>query len=244
MKKQMNQLRLFILNSKGGCGKSTAAMYAFLVASMQKKPTHFLDLDNTSVTLTNFFNNIKDRKPEFIKSSSFSLLGKDNRIDRSKIDSFIEAISTLDYVIADFGAESSNQFCQFLKEEAKNGIVQTLNGLNVRILLVFAGGGCAVDCLRFFELLKSVEGVKEITHIVANEYHGGFENKTVTDFTKATITLAPLTDDPLSEANIQFTQMLQKGVVYDEILKLSVMRKTRIIKHLENFANQLENTIL
>lgn len=234
-------MKHFIVQSKGGVGKSYITKLLSLKAEKEKKETYFLDCDNSSASSTKFFNGIKDKKSKYIKAGSFNLLGQDKKIDRTRFDTFLSEIEKLENVVADFGAASSDQLLYYIIEEEKNHLIETFKEMNIRLLLVFAGGGSAKECVEFFDLANKIPGIGEITHIIANEKQGGIKGRSVKDYTEAKVQIGNLHDDPNSEAQKEWDQLMIDGVVYSDILSINLVRRRRITNYLDNIFNQINS---
>jgi hypothetical protein len=234
-------MKSLVLNSKGGIGKSFLVKLLALKAEKEGAETYIIDCDNSSGSTTKYYHGIKDRKPKNIKFSSYNLIGPDKKIDRTMFDNFLGSIEKLENVVVDFGAASSDQLLYYIQEEANNGIIETLNELNVRLLLVIAGGGSTKECVEFFEFANSIPGIGAITHLIANEYHGGVGAKSVKEFTNSKVQIGRLHNDPGSEAQREWEQLMINGVVYADILKLNISRRRRIINYLDNIFSQINS---
>lgn len=231
---------IFNAMSKGGVGKSYSAKLHSLKADKNQAETYFLDCDNASASLTKFFKGIEDRKQSFVKFGSYNLLGSDKKIDRTKFDMFLSMIAELPNVVVDFGAASSEQLIYYIQEEASNGIINTLKELDIKILLVIAGGGSIKECVEFFNEANKIEGMRQITHLVANEFLGGVNGKTVKEFTNAKIQITKLHEDANSEAQREWDKLMNEGVVYSDILTMNVIRRRRITNYLDNTFKQFD----
>ncbi len=141
----------------------------------------------------------------------------------------------------DFGAASSEQWIYYIQEESKNNVIETFKEMGIQILLVMAGGGSAKECVEFFQLANQIDGMGEITHIVANEYQGGIKDKSVQEYTNAKIQITRLHDDTNSEAQKEWDRLMAEGVVYSDIMALNVIRRRRILNYLENIFNQIDS---
>lgn len=234
-------MKQLIIQSKGGAGKSYLTKLLSLLADKEKKEKFFIDCDNSSASTTKFFSGIKDRKSSYVKFSNFNLLGSDRKIDRTKFDSFLAEIEKLENVVADFGATSSDQLFFYMLEEQKNGIIQTFTEMDIQLLLVVAGGGSAKECVEFFNLANKIPGIGEITHLIANEFQGGINGKSVKEYTNSKVQIGKLHDDPNSEAQREWDKLMIDGVVYSDILKLSALRRRRIVNYLDDIFNQINS---
>ncbi len=234
-------MKQFIIQSKGGAGKSYITKLLSLKAEKERKETYFLDCDNSSASTTKFFNGIKDRKSEYLKFASFNLLGPDKKIDRTRFDTFLSEIVNLENVVADFGATSSDQLLYYMMEEQNNGIIETFAEMDIQMLLIVAGGGSAKECVEFFEQANKIPGISSITHLVANEFQGGVKGKTVKEFTNAKIQIGKLHEDANSEAQKEWDKLMIDGVVYSDILNISMIRRRRVTNYLDNIFNQINS---
>lgn len=225
--------RIFIIQSKGGVGKSYLTKLFALKASKEKQLTHFIDCDNASASTSKFFAGIPKDKREFLKFKSENLLGIDRKIDRTKFDNFIEVVSKLDNVVCDFGAASSEQLLYYIQEEKDNNVIEVLKDLGITFYLVVAGGGSIKECVEYVDSLKKIKGMKDLTSIVANEYLGGVNGQSVKEFSAATIQITSLQDDRNSEAQKEWDNLMNSGITYDDIGSLPIMRKRRITNYLD-----------
>lgn len=228
--------RFFIIQSKGGVGKSYISKILTLLASMNQAITYFIDIDNASASLTKFAKAILSKKDKYVRTSSYNLLGSDRKIDRTRFDIFISELEQLPEFVCDFGAASSEQMLYYLQEE--RNVIGILKELDIRILFVVAGGGSIKECVEFFNLAKDIDGIGEITSMVANEYFGTIDGKSVKEYTNAPIQLKRLHNDPTSQAQIEWEALMNNGFVFDDIDKMSIIRKSRIMNYLNNLNTQ------
>ncbi len=236
-------MKIFIIQSKGGVGKSYLTKLMSLKADKEQTRTYFIDCDNASASTTKFFKSIEERKSKHILFKSENLLGADKKIDRTKFDSFLDAVQKLDNVVVDFGAASSEQLLYYIQEESKNGIIETLNEIGVKLFLVFAGGGSIKESLDFALDLKKIDGIGTLVKVVANEYLGGVNGQSVKDYCNSEIQLISLHEDINSEAQQEWNNLLNSGIVFSEIQSMSVIRKKRILSYLDSIFNQINQHI-
>jgi hypothetical protein len=236
-------MKIFIIQSKGGVGKSYLTKLMSLKADKEQTRTYFIDCDNASASTTKFFKSIEERKSKHILFKSENLFGADKKIDRTKFDSFLDAVQKLDNVVVDFGAASSEQLLYYIQEESKNGIIETLNEIGVKLFLVFAGGGSIKESLDFALDLKKIDGIGTLVKVVANEYLGGVNGQSVKDYCNSEIQLISLHEDINSEAQQEWNNLLNSGIVFSEIQSMSVIRKKRILSYLDSIFNQINQHI-
>lgn len=234
-------MKQFIIQSKGGAGKSYLTKLLSLKAEKEEKETYFLDCDNSSASSTKFFNGIKDRKSKYVKFSSFNLLGPDKKIDRTRFDTFLSEVEKLENVVADFGATSSDQLLHYMMEEQNNGVIETFAEMNIQLLLVVLGGGSAKECVEYFGQANKIPGIGSITHLIANEFQGGVNGKSVKEFTDSKVQIGKLHDDVNSEAQKEWDKLMIDGVVYSDFLNITVIRRRRIVNYLDNIFNQINS---
>jgi len=173
----------FILQSKGGVGKSA---FAYLLANINKErpDLRIIDMDNETNTASNQIKFIKTGKHNLINSSTKS-------IDRSSFDNFFGDFISSDYssALCDLGATTSEQFLVFLKE-AGDEIIKELVIMNVEIQIccVIAGSNAfpasAEYCRELFKILPVDERIKKF--IIKNNYTEFTEEQvnTLTDISK------------------------------------------------------------
>ena len=233
-------MKVFLLNSKGGVGKSYSAKILSLKADKEQSKTYFIDCDNASASTTKFFKGIEERKSPYILFKSENLMGSDKKIDRTKFDTFLSTIEKLENVCVDFGAASSEQVLFYMQEEFENGILDTLNDLGVTIFLVVAGGGSIKESIEFVLELKKIPGIEKIVRVIANEYHGGVNGKSVQSYTNADIQINSLHKDINSEAQREWNDLMNSGVVYSDIMAMTLIRKRRIVSYLDSIFTQID----
>lgn len=232
-------MKIFIIQSKGGVGKSYLTKLMSLKADKEKLKTYFIDCDNASASTTKFFKSIEEKKSSHILFKSENLLGSDKKIDRTKFDSFLDTVQKLDNVVVDFGAASSEQLLYYIQEESKNGIIETLDEIGVKLFLVIAGGGSIKESIDFALDLRKIEHIGTLVKIVANEYLGGVSGQTVKEYTKADIQITSLHEDTNSEAQQEWNELLNSGIVYSDIQSMSMIRRKRILSYLDSIFNQI-----
>lgn len=232
--------RRFLLNEKGGVGKSYTTKLLALMAEAEKVKTHIVDADNASASSTKYFQGIVDRKSEYVLYKSENLVGPDRRIDRTKFDTFLETISQLDNVVVDFGAASSEQLCYYLQEEYSNGIIEIFEELEIQLYVIIAGGGMIKESIDFFLKLKKIKGIEKIVTIVANEKEGGVNGKSVAEYTKADVQIPLFHEDSNSAAYLEWKEMMNNGMVYSDIQKLPLIRRKRITSYLDSIFLQFK----
>jgi hypothetical protein len=233
-------MKIFIIQSKGGVGKSYLTKLLSLKADKEQAKTYFIDCDNASASTTKFFRGIDERKSSYILFKSENLLGADKKIDRTKFDTFLSVVEKLENVIVDFGAASSEQLLYYIQEESKNGILETLQEIGVNIFLLVAGGGSIKESVEFALELKKINGIEEMVTVVANEYLGGVSGKNVQSYTSAEIQINSLHEDPNSEAQKEWNDLMNSGVVYSDILSMTVIRKRRVLAYLDSIFTQID----
>lgn len=232
--------RRFLLNEKGGVGKSYTTKLLALMAEAEEVKTHIVDADNASASATKYFQGIVDRKSEYVLYKSENLVGPDRRIDRTKFDTFLETISQLENVVVDFGAASSEQLCYYLQEEYSNGIIEIFEELEIQLYVIIAGGGMIKESIDFFLKLKKLKGIEKIVTIVANEKEGGVNGKSVAEYTKADVQIPLFHEDSNSAAYLEWKEMMNNGMVYSDIQKLPLIRRKRITSYLDSIFLQFK----
>jgi hypothetical protein len=232
-------MKIFIIQSKGGVGKSYLTKLLSLKADKDETKTYFIDCDNASASTTKFFKGIEERKSPYILFKSENLLGVDKKIDRTKFDTFLSTVEKLENVIVDFGAASSEQLLYYIQEESKNDILETLQEIGVNLFLVVAGGGSIKESIEFALELKKIKGVEKLVTVVANEYLGGVNGNSVREYSKADVQITSLHEDTNSEAQKEWNDLMNSGVVYSDIQSMTVIRKKRIVSYLDSIFNQI-----
>jgi hypothetical protein len=233
-------MKIFLIQVKGGVGKSYVSKLLSLKADKEKVKTYFIDCDNASATTTKFFKGIETRKSPNILFKSENLLGVDKKIDRTKFDTFLSMIEKLENVVVDFGAASSEQLLYYIQEESKNGILETFEEIGVNFFLLMAGGGSIKESVEVALELKKIPGIEEIVTVVANEFQGGVNGKSVKEYTDADVQITNLHEDANSEAQKEWNNLMNSGVVYSDVLSMTVIRRRRVLSYLDSIFAQVD----
>lgn len=226
-------MKYLIIQSKGGVGKSFLAKLLYLKAEKENIATAFLDADQNTDSLHEFFHGIKDRKPKNIKYKKVKLLGEDKKIVRDRFNEIYDVITTEESYVVDLGADSSQQFLNYVEE---NNLLQDLEKAGLTFLLILCGGTSIDECLSFYEKFKKVEGIGAITKVVANEKDGGVKGQSVTEFTKADKTLKVYSTE--TEPQMELNALLTKGCVYEDFNKLHAVRRSKLFIYLADVFKQ------
>jgi len=234
-------MKTVLFQSKGGAGKSFCSRLLYAYHLNKNQTSHFIDIDNASGSLTKFFNSIEERKNPKIEFANFNLMGANKKIDRSLFDLLLSEISTRENVVIDAGAATSEQILYYLRDEEPNGIIGDLKEMNIRLMLVVAGGGSARECYDFFEEAKNIPGLKDITYVVANEFLGEINGLSVKEYFDADIQIRTLTNDPTSAAELEWSNLMNNGFVMQDIEQLPLFRKRRILNYLKDIFNQIDS---
>lgn len=233
--------KFILLQAKGGSAKTTLAKVISLYFSKFLQLVNFFDVDNNTPALSHFFDKIPKEKRKNFTCSSFNLLSQENSIDRSLIDLYLSEISKDENSVSDFGAAESSAFLYWLQEEQQNGIVDTLEEAGVLLLIVLTGGISAKECFDFAKKVMAIEGIEKIVRLVANEYHGDISGQSVSEYYTADLTIGALkNNDNNSDSQREWNKLLKDGFTYEDLEELTIVRKRRIKKYLENIFNQIE----
>ncbi|MCL2073687.1 MAG: AAA family ATPase [Marinilabiliaceae bacterium] len=184
----------FILQSKGGVGKSA---FAYLLANKYKEKTDLLvvDMDNETNTASN--------QLKFMSPLTHNLIDTGTKtIDRSSFDTFFENFIHSDKfasALCDLGATTSEQFVVFLKENGDEIIKELVNmGIRVQICCVIAGQNAfpasSEYCRELFQYLSNADVTK---FIIKNNYYEFTQEQT-----EALQQLSELTNSKIQEFNI------------------------------------------
>lgn len=233
-------MKIFLVQSKGGVGKSYLTKLFSLFVDKLKLKTYFIDADNASASTTKFFQGIEAKKSPNVFYKSENLLGFDKKIDRTKFDNLLSQIEKLENVVVDFGAASSEQLLYYIQEEQKNDILSVFKDLGIEFYLVLAGGGSIKESIEYAQEMKKIKGIDKLVRVVANEYHGGVNGKSVKEYANADIQITSLHDDPNSEGQREWNELMNTGVVYSDIEAMTLIRKRRIISYLDSIFSQLK----
>ncbi len=160
----------FILQSKGGVGKSTLT-YVLANKYLQKEDTVFVDMDNES--------NTSSQQLSFVKKKiSQNLIDQNTKnIDRSGFDQFFENFLSSEKTssaVCDLGATTSEQFLVFIKNDGGAKMLDALHemGIEVQICCVISGlnafAASSTYCKDLFKALAAVKKIKKI--IIKNNF--------------------------------------------------------------------------
>ncbi len=244
MKKQTNKSmkkKYIVLQAKGGSAKTTLAKAIWLYFSKNNELVKLIDVDNNTPAFFYFLSQLPQEKRKNFTCSSFNLLSSENNIDRSLIDLYINEISKDENSVSDFGAAESSALLYWLQEEQKNGIVDTLEEAGVLLLIVLTGGISGKECFDYAKKVMAIEGIEKIVRLVANEYHGDISGQSVSEYYKADITIGALkNNDNNSDSQKEWNKLLKDGCTYEDLEGLTIVRKRRIKKYLDNIFDQIE----
>lgn len=135
----------FTLTSKGGVGKSLAALLIAQYLRSKNEPVHCFDADATTATFSSF-KGLNVRRIEMLDGRS---------IDARRLDEVMEPLLTDDcHVVLDTGASTYTVFANYLIE---NDVMETIlnNGKRVIVHAIIAGGATIRETLSDFDDLAS-----------------------------------------------------------------------------------------
>lgn len=208
-------MKLFIIQSKGGVGKSflTAMLYLISEKHLSKKMVVFGDCDNETASTNSFFLKIKERKSENIKSTNFYLLDEDKKIDRTKIEELLFQIQSIENIVLDFGAASSTELVNYIIFNPE--IVPILKAAKIQFVVVVNGGAQAQRGIEFLNKVKGIPEFGSMLNVVANEAAGQITGKSVKDYINADFSL------PLFHKETGWNEKMQtylsEGLAYADI---------------------------
>ncbi|WP_075603403.1 nucleotide-binding protein [Saccharicrinis aurantiacus] len=162
MKKQVT----FILQSKGGVGKSALVYLLANKLSDEFYQTLFIDMDNET--------NTSMRQVKFAPTQTFNLIDPNSRsIDRALLERFFESLLSeqkYDKYVCDFGATTSEQFGIYASEEEGKQILEVLPEMNIHlhIVCVVAGRNAFKASIDYCEILFKNVGSRAKKSIVLN----------------------------------------------------------------------------
>jgi len=165
MRKQVT----FILQSKGGVGKSALVYLLANKTFSSSNKTLFLDMDNET--------NTSMRQIRFAPTQSFNLIDNNSQsIDRTLLERFFENFiehDEYDNCVCDFGANTSEQFGIYAAEQEGKMILSVLPemGMDLHIVCVVAGRNAFQSSMDYCEkLFNNIEGRAKKTIVLNNKF--------------------------------------------------------------------------
>lgn len=165
----------FILQGKGGVGKSFAAaiLAQYLHTQAAAETVHCFDTDPVNQTFSRY---------KALNAEMVPILNQDDQIDSRKFDGLIEQLIEKDGIaVIDNGAATFVPIVGYLKE---NQIVDLLGSMGIKVMLhvVVTGGQAMADTV--FGLGTVLEKLNAPVTVWSNEFFGEInENgKTLTEF--------------------------------------------------------------
>lgn len=228
----------FVLQGKGGVGKSFIASLLAQFIDQTESQTHFYDTDPVNTT----FSKYKKLNVEVV-----NILTEHQSIDASRFDGLIEQIIEKDGVsVIDNGAATFIPLMQYLRE---NDVIELLKeaGVNVYIHVPLTGGQASKDTLVG---LYTVLDIKASVVVWLNNYWGNVElnNKEFQDWqvyqdhinqVVGVIQLENLNPDTFGK---DIKQMTSEHLTFDEVMqssKYTLMPKQRLKRVQRDVFNQL-----
>lgn len=231
----------FVLNGKGGIGKSFISSLLTQYLINKKQSVLAIDTDPNNTTLYN----IKALKAKFLQ-----LIDDNGKFDVRVFDKIVESIfeTKSDNYVIDSGATTFLPLIDYLKE---NEVIDYLksNGINVFMHVPVVGGQAQSETISG---LVQLVGLFDCDFIVwVNEYHGPvlqdsleFEDsehyKGIKDRIKAIIYLNALSKDTYGKDLLELTS---KNLTFDEAMgdkSFSLMSKQRLKIYKDKAFKQLE----
>lgn len=173
------------LQSKGGVGKTEIAQ-SFAYYTMEKgKNALFIDADNSSQSLADYFTAVKKDAPQNIKFAKFNFESSIDKFDKDMFAEYLELLTTdklkqltklenIDYTVTDFGAKSSEEFIEYVDATGGSDFINEMLEMNFVFFTIVGGGKYYTPCLRYFETYP--QSLQEKTVIIGNDFHGHIED--------------------------------------------------------------------
>lgn len=229
----------FVLQGKGGVGKSFIASLLAQFIAQNEPEVHFYDTDPVNTT----FSKYKKLNVEVV-----NILTDHQSIDASRFDGLIEQIIEKDGVaVIDNGAATFIPLMQYLRE---NGVVELLkeSGVNVYIHVPVTSGQASMDTL--VGLYTVLKDLKTSVMVWLNNYWGNvsLDGKEFQDWkvyqdninqVVGVIQLDNLNPDTFGK---DIKQMTSEHLTFDEVMQSSnytLMPKQRLKTVQRNVFNQL-----
>lgn len=207
-------MKNLILQAKGGVGKTHFAMLMMLYYESKNQRMCVWDVDNDTPALKGVCDN---KKAGLIEFGKINLLNNQMDLDKGKFDKLLERLSVEERpVIADFGAGSSGQFLHYLTMQPD--LIPFLKEINVKLFFVMAGGFHYNLSLDFMRKLKELDGVENISVLVANEVFGGINNGTLSEAIQADISIEPnYYGSFTNDTAVEWQKYLKDGLEYSNL---------------------------
>lgn len=224
----------FIIQRKGGVGKSILSYNAANLALLKGIEVLFIDFDNETRTSTNQLN--------FIDARPFNLIDKHSKqIDRTRLDSFFEEMAeqeTFNQIVCDLGATSSEQFLKYIETDEGSIILETLKemGIDLRLICVVGGDNSYPACADFCENLFKVSNGLTNNEIYINKYFaystGQLRDlRKISDKFKAPIQEFTIVDEKGNKCINEIKKLMEQGK--PAIEKAPLLTKKRYLMNLE-----------
>jgi hypothetical protein len=150
----------FILNAKGGVGKSVLT-YLLAINNFENKKTAFIDTDNSTQTSTKQLKFLESNRTE-----TLSLLNENQVLIRDKLVSYLEnlASSTFEEFFFDLGSPESEQMPALLERDIPFKEFLNALGFEAHFNIVIGGGGAYRPSIEYFQkLMKALKNEFEVT---------------------------------------------------------------------------------
>jgi CobQ/CobB/MinD/ParA nucleotide binding domain len=237
----------FLLNGKGGVGKSTISNF-FIQYLKEHSTATGIDCDASNNTLFDYKAlNIKQIRMTGTNS---------NIIDKSKFDNVMEEVinSTTEHIVIDSGASSFLEQMDYMITTNIFSLLQE-NDCNIHIHLVIAGGDMLKDSyISAKNIILQINNDKIKYSLWLNEYFGSFVHndkhfidtnyyKAIKDSISSIITLKKQSSD-LLEKDIQ--KMLSSQLIFDEIKEdsnFTIFEKSRLFNYKKELFNSIKSNI-
>lgn len=212
--KGLSRNLIFVMQSKGGVGKS-AFNYAFnCIAKMNNWIINNFDLDEESASSSRWLG--------FAKVTQMSLLNANkNDIDRTKMDNVFKSSYSPDnfyeVTVFDFGAESSRHAAVYFENPQIQKVLKMMSKmLNIHIFCIMGGDNIYPDCKQYASrLLSSTKDIAKI-HLVKNLRYNYSDKqnedlKQLAQSVNGTITEFSLIDEQGTEVSQQIQDEMDNG---------------------------------
>lgn len=167
----------FVLQGKGGVGKTLISSFLLQYFSNNDIPAEGIDCDPANATLSGY---------EALPVKRINVMSEDSNIDMIMFDDVMDALlsSDVENIVLDCGASVFIPILSYMKE---NGIVELLldNGKSVYLHNVISGGQGIMDTLNGLETLLATFDTEESKKIIwVNRFFGKVEvdGKTFEEF--------------------------------------------------------------
>lgn len=236
----MKQLH-FIVQSKGGVGKSMLTYLFGLAKSDDNNQSLFVDVDSSTQTSTRQLKFLGENRME-----TLSLLNEKEVLVRDNLVTYLESMVHVPFnnIYFDFGAPESEQLPALIERDLPLQEFMEELGLVANFHLVIGGGGAYLSSVQFMQrLLKSLNGNFNVTvwsSITTFSKFPTLAEELKENCDKMRLPLRQFADfDPSSNLGSQILDGIRKGYSLSDYQTGARLRLKKELS--ENFKDEVQN---